>query len=184
LSVSEHNGSSRLQLTALYVIEFSNGKRYFGITNRNPADRWRDHLKASRKYDRRICRAIRKHGGTLRVLVRGRPDYIKELEISAIAAFKTCDWQFGYNTALGGDLNPMDGRRHTPEAIAKIAAASRARVRRPESNAKTSATLRGRKHSEERRQAVSAATKVAMASPEVRAKLHRKRSVTVVPGFS
>lgn len=188
MSLSEHHGSAGLQLTAvLYVIEFSNGKRYFGITTRDPAERWRDHLKASRRYDRRICRAIRKHGGKMRVLVRGSIDYVKELEVRAIAAFKTSDWQFGYNTAYGGDINPMEGRRHTPEALAKIAKASRERVWSAETNRKRSESLKGIRHSAERRAKVGAATKAAMADPAVRAKLRRPRrcqSITVVPGFS
>lgn len=170
--MQQHHSGPGLQLIcSLYVIEFPNGKRYFGITSRSPEERWRDHLKASRRYNRRICRAIRKHGGYLRVLVRGPVNYIKDLEVKAIAAFKTDDWRHGYNSAPGGDFNPMEGRKHTPEALAKIAKASRERIWSAKTNKKRSLALKGVHHSDERRANVSAATKAAMADPALRERL-------------
>jgi len=145
----------------LYVIEFPHGKRYFGITERPLADRWRDHHNVARRKDRRrICVALRKYPhATIRTLVIGLRDYIHDLEIAAIEKFKTRDLKFGYNRGAGGDYNPMLGNRHSPEALAKIAEASRRRVRRPESNAKTSASLKGHPVPAETRAKLSAALK-------------------------
>jgi hypothetical protein len=169
----------------LYVIEFPNGKRYFGITVRAPDLRWNDHLKVARKNrGRPVCKALRKYPtACLRVLVIGPDDYIKNLESKMIEAYNTTDRLFGYNFGRGGDYNPMTGKRHTPEAIAKISAASRSRIRTPESKAKTSAALKGRPISPERRLKISIATKAAMASPEVRAKIGVNRRAAM-KGFS
>ncbi len=66
-------------------------------------------------------------------------------------------------------MAPPKGFKHSPEAIAKIAAASRARVFSPESNAKKSAALKGRKLSDEMRAKLSAAAQGRPQSPEQRA---------------
>jgi hypothetical protein len=157
----------------LYVIEFPNGKRYFGITDRTLNIRWSNHLSDARSgKNRPICRALRRYPeARIRPLVVGDRDYIHKLERRAVAAYGTTDRKFGYNFGLGGETNPMLGNRHTEEAKSKIGAASSARTRTPESNAKTSASLKGRSFSAGRCAAISAATKAAMATPEMRAKL-------------
>jgi hypothetical protein len=161
----------------LYVIEFPNGKRYFGITGRTAEVRWRDHLSDAKRLKRPICAAIAKYNeARMRTLVIGSMDYIHELEIKAIAAFRTTDRRFGYNVGLGGDFNPMLGNRHGAEALVKIADASRALVRTPASNAKRSAALRGKPISPERRSRISAATKSAMEHPSVRLKISTAKS--------
>lgn len=169
----------------LYVIEFPNGKRYFGITVRAPHLRWQDHIKVARRNrGRPVCKALRKYPtACLRVIAIGPSDYIRDLETKIIAAYSTTDRRFGYNFGPGGDFNPMAGKRHSPEAIAKISAAGRGRARTPESRAKTSASLKGRPVPSERKSKISAATKIAMARPEVAAKLRwdRKRAVASGP---
>lgn len=172
----------------LYVIEFPNGKRYFGITARSAAERWRDHHKAARRLEGRpVCKALRKYpAATFRTLVFGHKAYIENLEARAIEAFDTTDRRHGYNFGKGGDFNPMDGKTHTEEARAKISAAGRGRIRSEESKAKTSATLKGRPISAERRAKISAATKIAMANPDVKARMlaARRISRSIVKGFS
>lgn len=157
----------------LYVIEFPNGKRYFGITVRAPDLRWKDHLKVARKERRRpVCQALRKYPtACMRVLLIGPADYVRDLESKMIAAYNSTNRLFGYNFGRGGDHSPMTGKRHTAEAIAKISAAGRGRIRTPESKAKTSAALKGRPISPARRAKISSATKLAMARPEVKAKI-------------
>lgn len=170
----------------LYVIEFPNGMRYFGITDRSLAVRWADHLADSRRKTKRpICIALAKYpGATIRTLVVGTCDYIHDLETKAIEAFRTADREFGYNVGLGGDFNPMLGRRHTPEALAKIGAASRARVRTAETKAKISASLKGHSVSAETR----AKLRASIGRPEVRARItgrpRKSVSISVIPGFS
>lgn len=149
----------------LYVIEFPNGKRYFGITDRKLSLRWSNHLSdAKRKNKRPICAALSKYpDATIRALVVGHREYIHDLEFAAIEAFDTTDRRYGYNVGLGGEINPMRGNRHSEESKAKISAASKALIRTDESNAKRSATLKGRPICSERRAKISVATKAAMA---------------------
>lgn len=157
----------------LYVIEFPNGKLYFGITNRTIKQRWSGHLTAARRGIKRpICAALLRYPeATIRALVVGERGYISDLEARAIAAYATTNREFGYNVGMGGDFNPMLGNTHSEDAREKIGAASRARVRTAESNAKTSAALKGRPISPERRTAISVATKAVMTTPEMRAKV-------------
>lgn len=153
----------------LYVIEFPNGKRYFGITDRPLHSRWLNHLADSRRgTNRPVCRALKRYpDAKIRALVVGDRDYIHALEQRAIAAYGTTDRQFGYNFGAGGEVNPMLGKKHLPESIAKIAAESRSRVRSAASKAKVSASLKGRPVSEETRAKIRAS----IMRPEVRAKI-------------
>lgn len=158
------SGDSRIYLTMpfiLYVIEFPNGKRYFGITERSLDERWRDHHKVARRnYSRRICAALRKYrDAKIRCLVVGGRDYIHALEIAAIRAFQTQKRSHGYNVGDGGDYNPMLGQKHTLEAREKIGKAGRMRIRTAESKAKTSASLRGHRVSDETRAKIRAKLK-------------------------
>lgn len=95
----------------LYVISFPNGKRYYGITSEaKPKARFVGHLKLARNGGRGpLSCALRKFGGgSFRTLVVGGKEYIKELEVLAIAKFRTTNRQFGYNVAIGGDISPME----------------------------------------------------------------------------
>lgn len=120
----------------------------------------------------------------MRCLLIGPDEYVADLEAKMIEAYGTTDWRFGYNFGAGGDYNPMLGKKHTPEAIAKISAAGRGRKRTAASKAKTSASLKGRPINPERRAKISVATKIAMARPEIRAKLRRCVPKPIVKGFS
>jgi hypothetical protein len=130
----------------LYSLDFPNGKKYIGITSRGLAVRWRGHCcAAAGGMDRPVNEAIRKYGAAnvvARTLVVGEKRYIQDLEIAAIATFRTTDREFGYNLGLGGETAPTSnplvaakvrasmmgnqncvGFRHTPETCAKISAA-------------------------------------------------------------
>lgn len=104
----------------LYVIEFKNGKRYFGITSQTLAKRWGDHRKVIviRAYP--LYSALTKHGLDVKIktLVIGEREYIRNLEVLAIDRFQTRDRKFGYNLTRGGDISPM----HIPEIAAKVSA--------------------------------------------------------------
>lgn len=161
------------KIFTLYVIEFPNRKRYFGITSRTLEQRWSAHLSRAKKTPRRpICAALLKYPeAKIRPLVVGPASYIVDLEIKMIAACRTDDREFGYNFGAGGDIGPMLGKNHDADALSKISIASKLRPRLPESNAKTSARLKGHPVSQETRKKISAATKEAMATLEIRAKM-------------
>lgn len=143
------------------------------MTSRTLQQRLQGHLHESKQRDRAVHAAIKKYWPKVfaRTLVVGARSYIAALEIAAIQKFNARDRRYGYNISAGGDSNPMDGNSHDLVARAKIGVASSARTRTPESNAKTSATLKGRPISPERRMKISVATKAAMANPEIRAKV-------------
>lgn len=92
----------------LYVAEFPHGKLYFGITSKALEERISSHRCATMKRKTIFQKAMLKYGGGVifRTLVVGYPDYIRDLEIRAIAKFHTRDPMLGYNVALGGELSP------------------------------------------------------------------------------
>jgi hypothetical protein len=95
----------------LYVINFPNGKRYFGITTGKPRNRYLGHLKSARTGSRvPVAAAIRKYGAEFalfKVLAIGDVEYIKDLEVASIAHFKSLVSANGYNVSPGGDMSPM-----------------------------------------------------------------------------
>lgn len=104
----------------LYKISFPNGKVYIGITSQILARRISQHIRHSRsKSTIVLSNAIRKHGTNFdrTVLVIGRMDYLRDLEIKAIVAFN-CRIPNGYNTSYGGETSPAT----CPEVAAKISA--------------------------------------------------------------
>jgi hypothetical protein len=154
----------------LYVIEFQNGKKYFGITGQKLSCRWKAHLSTSKRRNSPISRALRNHkdDAAIHLLVIGHRDYILDLEIKAIEAFKTRDPKFGYNSGVGGEISPTLGVKHSLESLTKISEASKKRPRLAESNAKTSATLKGHDVSDETKKRISVGTKEAWKDPEFR----------------
>jgi hypothetical protein len=144
----------------LYCLDFPNGKKYIGLTCKP-----RKRLNAHRYWAVRISplpvyKAMKKHGFPLyRILCIGSRDYIAELEVRTIAAFRTRSSRYGYNVFLGGDLGPA----HTPQAAAKISAANKGRLkglrRPPEFGAKISAAKKGIKFSPEHCARISAGKK-------------------------
>ncbi len=183
----------------LYCLDFSNGKKYIGITNA-PKRRFVEHRtpKSNCTY---VRRAIKKHGcPRLSVLCTGPRNYILDLEIKAIEAFKTQDSRFGYNISAGGESSPalvkevaekiratLTGRKRPPEFCAKMSAAQLGRKRGPRSpevRANMSAAQKGRTLgplSPEHRANISAGNKGKAKSPEAVANMSaaqrkRKRS--------
>lgn len=170
----------------LYVLEFPNGKKYFGLSS-NPSKRWGHHKKLSFGLSHfPVHLAIGKYGSDnvqFRILVIGSKPYIQQLEISAIEKFNTRDRAFGYNLSLGGETSPM----LSAEVAAKVSATKKKRyaedpsfrlllekqirvlntpenreklnraIRTPEVSAAKSRKLKGFKHTDETRANMSAA---------------------------
>ena len=172
--------------STLYVIDFPNGKKYFGITSGPLEYRWKAHRYfASKRHTPAsgklpIYNALSKYpNAEIKALVIGDLEYIKELEIASIALWNTRDNRYGYNVSRGGDLGGLE--HHTEETKRKISEASASRIRSLESNAKTSEKLKGHTVSEETRKLISIRTKEAMNNPEVKAKVRAPKTRKVPP---
>jgi len=209
--------SSEPKNGCLYVIDFPNGKAYYGITSRPFKQRLQEHLALARKgAPYAISKALATYDDWFiaQVLVIAPMSYLEELEVKIIEQFRS-QIPHGYNQAPGGKLAPsttfearlalsnhklgtrlseetkaklkaawvtrprdykwseaerirrmekqhpraMLGRKHTPEALQKIAEASQRRahrpevagdlspMRRPEIAAKVAAANRGKRRS-------------------------------------
>ena len=109
----------------MYVYKISNQVNsfvYIGLTTRqNPFIRWKEHLRASKKANRRLYRAMRKHGtenfkfeiiATLKELKS--KDLLFKVEENYIQ--ENNSYWFGYNDTLGGHIptnktRPKRGRK-------------------------------------------------------------------------
>ena len=154
----------------LYELRFPNGKRYIGVTN-NLRRRWSEHLSdAKRGSPLAVHAAMRKHGHdrvAVRALVVGDHEYIRALEIKAIAAYGTATRHGGYNISPGGDL-PSDETREKYRAATKrrwesaeykqkMIALATGRQPSPEECARISKGLKGRTRSEQHKANISKA---------------------------
>jgi hypothetical protein len=181
---------------------FPNGKLYFGISN-DPKGRFRAHCKVSSgKYKISVYNAIRKYGAEnvkLEILVAGERSYIANLEIAAIAKYRTQDRRYGYNITNGGEVSPMStksvaekvgrtlkGRKPSPQCIANSVRARKGKKASPETllklslvhkgcpckeetKAKISAALMGQPCSEEKKKSISAKLAGVKHTPERKA---------------
>lgn len=113
----------------LYQFLFPNGKSYIGITT-NVASRFRDHYRtAGRLKTSPLSCAIRKHGFPgITILAIGEIEYLKALEVRAIAAFNSL-YPTGYNLHEGGGVPPSQkGKRQGKEHRQRIAQALKRRA--------------------------------------------------------
>jgi len=151
----------------LYQIEFPNGKKYIGISRREANERAKEHFGNARKSARSILySAIRKFGETnckVKTLVVANDfNYLKDIEIRAIAGFKT-KYPNGYNSTRGGD-----GVNELPDKIRKRA----------------NAALKKKWDNPERKKAVSDARKNNWKDPEYRKRISDKASAQMKNFFS
>lgn len=144
---------------SLYVITFQNGKRYVGISF-NPQKRWREHNRRARSGEESpLYRAMRKYPEALfTVLVIGEDQYIRDLEVTLIAAWQTTSHEFGYNVAKGGDLGTT-GLTASEATRKKMSVAHKGRKQSSEWVAKRTSTQIGKRRSEESRVRMSAGQK-------------------------
>ena len=164
-------------ILVLYEILFPNGKRYFGITKDFEKRKVGHRKDAERKGHLPVHCAIRKYGfENLQFILRaiGDEEYIKQLEISAIAAWNTTNRRFGYNVTEGGEgtkgavfgaiikevLARPDVRKRHLDAI-----------RDPNTRARVGAGSRAAQQDPVVKERQRAGTKAALERPEVKAKL-------------
>ena len=128
----------------LYVIDFPNGKSYYGITSRGLQRRLREHVclaEAGRPYA--LSKALRLYDDWFiaQVLVIAPMKYLEELEVKVIEAYQS-RIPNGYNQALGGRLAPSStsevrlllsnlklGTKHSEATKAKLKKAWESRPR-------------------------------------------------------
>ena len=98
-----------------------NGFIYIGMTTRKPEKRWKEHLRCAKSANRRLYRAMRKHGienfkfeviATLKELKS--KDLLFQVEKQYIT--ENNSYWFGYNDTLGGkrptkETRPKRGRK-------------------------------------------------------------------------
>lgn len=98
------------RMFTVYKLVFPNGKIYIGITSCSFKKRMREHkLKELNKDKTKLGCAIKKYGWSNISSVVISDNISKEdackMEIYFISKLKTTDINFGYNTALGGEIN-------------------------------------------------------------------------------
>ena len=173
----------------LYKISTPSGKSYIGITKNTAEKRFKQHQKSIMP----IGDAIRKYGDkvTLETLVISDSwEYLKELEIKAIAIFDTFS-QNGYNCTKGGEgclgfiFTKELKDKHSviqkislnrPEVRAKMSASAKLAKDTPESKIKNSIVQKLVKNTPEAKARNRKAQKAAWNNPEIRAKHMMTRS--------
>jgi len=178
----------------VYLIKnLVNGKVYVGKTN-HMSHRWAQHVSASKRshHHMLIVRAMRKHGID-NFVVEVLEEFDTEddalcAERRWIKHYSSTDLTRGYNLDSGGlggkSLSSetkeklskvMKGRKKSPEAVAKVAAALRGRKLSPETRAKMSQAKKGKKRDPEVGRKVSEALKGKPLSEETKAKMAAAR---------
>lgn len=109
---------------------FPNGKKYFGITKRDPRTRWRNGN--GYKYNPQLYGAINKYGWDNiehKILFSNLDsETAKKREVQLVALYDSTNFKKGYNRTKGGDsvvpligeMNGMYGQTHTNEARESI----------------------------------------------------------------
>lgn len=168
-------------LTSLYRLTSPSGKSYIGVSVR-PKIRFYEHRRAaSIGSTSALYKAVRKYGWDkfkVDILARGGNEYIKELEIKAIAAF-SCRVPLGYNITAGGDGTL--GVSRSDEIKERIAASNRGQKRTEEQKATMRAARVGRKLSEEHKRNIGLASKLIVRTQEWKDKIgaaHRNKAKT------
>jgi hypothetical protein len=121
----------------LYMLNFSNGKSYIGLTTKKVEKRVDNHRRAALLNNSQLAvhKAWRKYGSPcVKVLVITENYCLPELEIRAIEAYNTLVPN-GYNLSYGGDTSPM----LNPMVANKVSLANKGQK----------AAFKGRKHTEE-----------------------------------
>lgn len=127
-----------------------NGKVYIGQTISTLKIRQSGHYTDSKRGNSKINRAIAKYGidGFVWEILHdavpvGQLDYVEQYEICMHGSYEN-----GYNTTIGGDVNPMKGNRHTKEAREKITKALTGRQHSKETLEKKRRSMLGKTLSE------------------------------------
>lgn len=120
-------------MAELYRLTSPSNKQYIGIAKNGLHNRFTVHVSEAKSGSMTaLHKAIRKYGADAfikEILVVSNYEYIKELEIKAIEAFKTMSPN-GYNLTVGGD--GTNGYSHTDCTKKKISDLAKIRMADPE----------------------------------------------------
>lgn len=95
---------------------------YIGVTSKEPEERFKQHLAASKTEQIILSKALRKHGDEVIVttLLKGSDEYCYLMEEKLRPSER-----IGWNTVKGGGKPPIKNTPHTEEAKRKISEASK-----------------------------------------------------------
>lgn len=138
-----------------------NGKHYIGQTTQGIERRKYEHFYYKNRDNSKFRTALRKYKPEdwgWEILSENVPqEYLNELEVFLIW-FHDCHNQ-GYNSTLGGDDNPMNGKKHTEEAKQKMSKAHLGQTLSEEHKRKLILSRVGTFQSEEAKLKISIANK-------------------------
>lgn len=130
LSTKSQKQKCRIAIWYLYVIEFPNGKKYFGVS-RNVGRRFEAHLHGKEGQKSQVTLALRAYPeAQIRTLVCGYKTYIFALEAECIEQFETYRFERGYNIARGGAVRHLEW--HAPQKETRHHQGARSRSKQRE----------------------------------------------------
>lgn len=171
---------------SVYMHECPNGKKYIGITKKNPKERWKNGR--AYKNNKHFTAAVNKYGwDNIKHIILHSGLSLEEAceyEEKYIRQYNTIDRKYGYNFTYGGEhhvefsketLKKMSeshkGHRLTDECKMKLSIAGKGRKKSEECKAKISKAHIGMKVSYETRKKISEVQKGKKNSPEARRKI-------------
>jgi group I intron endonuclease len=146
-------------MAELYRLTSPSNKQYIGIAKNGLQNRFSVHVaEAKSGSSTALHKAIRKYGSDAfvkEILVVSDYEYIRDLEIKAIEAFKTMSPN-GYNLTIGGD--GTNGYYHTDCTKQKMSDLAKTRMADPERRKHLSELNTGKKLSEETKEKIGLAS--------------------------
>ena len=150
----------------------ANGKKYVGVTGRNPESRWKEGR--GYKTNKHFYSAILKYGWDNfqhEVFEVDSKEEMYRKEVELISFYHSNDPEFGYNNSSGGEYSHL-GCKHSEETRKKLKEANKKKWSDPEYRRKLSEASKAHTHTEETKRRMSETAKERWSDPEVR----RKRS--------
>ena len=147
-----------------------NGKKYVGVTGRNPESRWKEGR--GYWYNKHFYSAILKHGWnnfTHEVFEVDSAEEMYRKEVELISFYHSNDPEFGYNNSSGGEYSRL-GCKHSEETRERISETLKGR---PTWN-------KGKKMSEEYCKTMSESQKRKWSNSEYREKMSRAHKGTAL----
>lgn len=155
----------------VYIHTCPNGKKYVGVTGREPEIRWAEGN--GYQYNKHFYSAILKYGWsniTHEVFEVESEEEMYRKEIELISFYHSNDPEYGYNNSSGGEYSHL-GCKSSEETRRKISEALKGKPRKPlseETRKKISEAGKGKHHSEETRKKISKSHKGKLHSEETK----------------
>lgn len=139
-------------MAELYVMRFTSGKSYIGVTSKTARYRYSKHCADVRRGSELVVhKAWRRYGApSITTLAIGEIEYLCEMEIKAISVYGTLMPE-GYNMALGGQTSPA----LNPDVAKKISLSKKGKPIHPNTRLACIKKNTGFKHSIETRKKLS-----------------------------